>query len=67
MDPRHQGVNFLFIIKFLILKFCMQAYSNLGDIFPYSIISDPKRELAVQLGMIDPVEKDKVAWPTIHL
>ena len=41
----------------------MQAYSNLGDIFPYSIISDPKRELAVQLGMIDPVEKDKAGLP----
>lgn len=33
-----------------------------GD-FPYPIISDPKRELAVQLGMVDPVEKDKAGLP----
>lgn len=42
----------------------LQAYSMLpeGD-FPYPIISDPKRELAVQLGMVDPVEKDKAGLP----
>ena len=31
--------------------------------FPYPIISDPNRELAVQLGMVDPVEKDKAGLP----
>merc|ERR1712193_567531 len=31
--------------------------------FGYTIISDPKREIAVQLGMIDPDEKDKAGMP----
>lgn len=33
-----------------------------GD-FPYPIISDEKRELAVKLGMIDPDEKDAEGLP----
>lgn len=43
----------------------IQSYSGLsasGD-FPYPIISDPQRELAVKLGMLDPVEKDKAGLP----
>ena len=41
-----------------------QSYGKLpeGD-FPYPIISDPSRELAVQLGMVDPIEKDKAGLP----
>ncbi|KAJ9579760.1 hypothetical protein L9F63_004597 [Diploptera punctata] len=31
--------------------------------FPYPIIADEKRELAVELGMLDPVEKDKDGLP----
>eukprot|EP01006_Ploeotia_vitrea_P066893 TRINITY_DN95958_c0_g1_i1.p1 TRINITY_DN95958_c0_g1~~TRINITY_DN95958_c0_g1_i1.p1 ORF type:complete len:247 (-),score=42.23 TRINITY_DN95958_c0_g1_i1:57-734(-) len=31
--------------------------------FPYPIIADPKRELACQFGMLDPVEKDKAGIP----
>lgn len=31
--------------------------------FPYPIIADENRELAVQLGMIDPLEKDKDGLP----
>ena len=41
-----------------------QAYGGLGTgLFPYPIIADPNRELAVKLGMIDPVEKDKSGLP----
>ena len=41
-----------------------QAYGKLetGQ-FPYPIIADPSRELAVKLGMVDPVEKDKAGLP----
>ena len=42
----------------------MQAYNKLPEgQFPYPIISDPKRELAVKLGMVDPDEKDKAGLP----
>ena len=41
----------------------IQSYSTLSGDFPYPIISDPNRDLAVQLGMIDPVEKDKAGLP----
>jgi len=39
----------------------IKNYTN-GE-FGYTIISDPKREIAVQLGMIDPDEKDKAGMP----
>ncbi|XKL66731.1 hypothetical protein PGB90_010151 [Kerria lacca] len=35
----------------------------IGDGFPYPIIADEKRELAVQLGMLDPDEKDSKGLP----
>ena len=39
-------------------------YSKCGESeFPYPIIADEKRELAVQLGMIDPDEKDAQGLP----
>ena len=48
----------------LSLSLCLQSYNSLGSgPFPYPLISDPKRELAVQLGMVDPVEKDKAGLP----
>jgi len=34
-----------------------------GGNFCYPIISDPNRDIAVQLGMIDPDEKDKAGMP----
>jgi 1-Cys peroxiredoxin 6 len=34
-----------------------------GDGFPYPIIADESRDLAVQLGMLDPLEKDKDGLP----
>nr|ABB91779.1 glutathione peroxidase [Hymeniacidon perlevis] len=40
----------------------IKSYSKVDD-FSYPIISDPKRELAVQLGMLDPAEKDKAGLP----
>ncbi|KAI6660880.1 Peroxiredoxin-6-like [Oopsacas minuta] len=41
----------------------IQNYGNCAGEFPYPIIADPKRELAVGLGMLDPVEKDKTGLP----
>ncbi|XP_077986546.1 peroxiredoxin-6-like [Glandiceps talaboti] len=40
----------------------IKGYSGL-DGFPYSIIADEKRELAVKLGMVDPDEKDAAGLP----
>ncbi|XP_071452187.1 peroxiredoxin-6 [Hetaerina americana] len=34
-----------------------------GEGFPYPIVADESRELAVQLGMLDPAEKDKDGLP----
>lgn len=41
----------------------IQSYSKYSSELPYPIISDPERKLAVQLGMLDPVEKDKAGLP----
>nr|AMK05620.1 perxiredoxin-6 [Euphausia superba] len=41
----------------------IQAYNNLDGNFPYPIVADEKRELAVQLGMIDPDEKTASGMP----
>lgn len=41
----------------------IQGYSGLSGNFPYPIIADEKRELAVKLGMIDPDEKDAQGLP----
>lgn len=42
----------------------LQAYNKLSEgSFPYPIVSDPDRELAVTLGMLDPEEKDKAGLP----
>ncbi|XP_064396466.1 peroxiredoxin-6-like [Halichondria panicea] len=40
----------------------IKAYKKL-EAFEYPIISDPRRELAIQLGMLDPVDKDKAGMP----
>jgi len=40
----------------------IQAYSKLSS-FGYPIISDPNRDYAIQLGMLDPAEKDKAGLP----
>ena len=31
--------------------------------FPYPIIADPKRELAIEFGMLDAVDKDAAGIP----
>ncbi|KAK4322977.1 hypothetical protein Pmani_006301 [Petrolisthes manimaculis] len=41
----------------------IQAYNNLSGNFPYPIIADPDRDLAVTLGMIDPDEKTASGMP----
>lgn len=41
----------------------IQSYGQTEGRFPYPIIADPKRDLAVGLGMLDPVEKDKAGLP----
>ena len=40
----------------------IKAYTKCTE-FDYPIIADEKRELAVQLGMVDPVEKDNKGLP----
>uniref|UniRef100_A0A2P2HWY7 1-Cys peroxiredoxin n=1 Tax=Hirondellea gigas TaxID=1518452 RepID=A0A2P2HWY7_9CRUS len=40
----------------------IKSYSKLSE-FPYQIIADEKRDLAVKLGMVDPDEKDKAGLP----
>jgi len=39
------------------------AYGKMSDKFPYPIISDKTRKLAVSLGMVDPDEKDIAGMP----
>ena len=42
----------------------IQDYGKLpANEFPYPIISDPHREIAVKLGMLDPAEKDNAGLP----
>jgi len=41
----------------------VQAHCNCEGKFPYPIIADEKRELAVKLGMVDPDEKDAQGMP----
>ena len=42
----------------------IKAYNNLvADDFPFPIISDPNRDISIQLGMLDPSEKDKLGLP----
>ncbi|XP_076315147.1 peroxiredoxin 6a [Tachypleus tridentatus] len=41
----------------------IKSYCKFGPGFPYPIISDEKRELAVKLGMLDPLEKDSQGLP----
>lgn len=40
----------------------IKSYTG-GKDFPYPIIADPKRELAVKFGMLDPDEKDNQGLP----
>lgn len=42
----------------------IKSYSMIqGDAFPYPIIDDESRDLAVRFDMIDPAEKDKDGLP----
>lgn len=41
----------------------IQAYNNLSGEFPYPIVADENRDLAVSLGMVDPDEKDAAGMP----
>ena len=50
-----------FVLGCLISLSLLQAYANCKVDYP--IISDPTREIAVKLGMVDPVEKDKAGLP----
>lgn len=63
MDQRHPGQPLTMGLCAGHYLWCMQSYSGLNDEFPYPIISDPDRELAIQLGMLDPDEKDKAGLP----
>ena len=41
----------------------MQKYAGCTGELPYPIVADPGRNLAVKLGMVDPVEKDSKGMP----
>ncbi|XP_064092299.1 peroxiredoxin-6-like [Macrobrachium nipponense] len=41
----------------------IQAYNKLSGEFPYPIVADENRDLAVSLGMVDPDEKDAAGMP----
>lgn len=41
----------------------IQDYNKLSGNFPFPLIADEKRELAVELGMLDPDEKDNAGLP----
>lgn len=41
----------------------IRAYAHSDEEFPYPIIADEKREIAVDLQMIDPAEKDADGLP----
>merc|ERR1712002_819448 len=41
----------------------IQDYNKLSGTFPYPIIADKDRTLAVQLGMLDPDERNKAGLP----
>lgn len=41
----------------------MAVSSEAESALPYPIIADDKRELSVQLGMLDPDERDKDGMP----
>jgi len=43
----------------------IQAYNNLssGEDFPYPIISDSRRDIAIQLGMLNPEDRDDYGLP----
>lgn len=51
----------IFIAMQDILAYNCEQSAN--DSLPFPIIADSKRELAVALGMLDPVEKDKDGIP----
>ena len=42
---------------------CIQAFGETSGDFPYPIIADPTRDLAVAFGMIDPDEQDAAGLP----
>ena len=60
--PAHRSDSPLFILL-PSLPLHTQANSGLDGEFPYPIIADQKRELAVKLGMLDPDEIGKDGMP----
>ncbi len=46
----------------LLVSLFLQYFSKC-QAFGYPIISDPARETAIKLGMLDPEEKDKAGLP----
>ncbi|XP_033732293.1 peroxiredoxin-6-like [Pecten maximus] len=46
-----------------VIAYCKKGSSCQDKELSFPIISDPKRELAVQLGMVDPDEKDAAGLP----
>lgn len=64
------SANFVWFLSYLYRICCANqdilAYNgeeSADSSLPFPIIADSKRELAVALGMLDPVEKDKDGMP----
>jgi 1-Cys peroxiredoxin 6 len=51
------------VCNFFQLLLHFQSLAESTGAFPYPIIADPKRDLAVQFGMIDPDEQDAAGLP----
>lgn len=51
------------IYSFPAFKDVMAFNSDTASPLPFPIIADDKRELSVQLGMLDPDERDKDGIP----
>ena len=45
------------------IKDILALCEDITDGLPYPIISDPRRDIVVNLGMLDPAEKDKAGLP----
>ncbi|KHJ87818.1 hypothetical protein OESDEN_12398 [Oesophagostomum dentatum] len=52
-----------FLYLSLLIQIISKFFSFQGDGFPFEIIADEERKLAVQLEMLDPAEKDSKGMP----
>lgn len=60
IDIRTRLITIFVVMQDILAYNCEESTD---DSLPFPIIADSKRELAVALGMLDPVEKDKDGIP----